>query len=121
MKYRALTRDGDYSFGKAMQDFLSDAEAVAQAIKTNLSLLKDEWWEDTSEGLPLFQNILSQSGTTEHVTAADLLIKARILGTRGVSQIQSFQSSYAKRKYTMDNCTVLTDAGQTVTVMGVTF
>ena len=121
MKYRALDPMGDYSIGKGMQDFLINAAAVGQAIKTNLLLLQGEWWEDTSDGLPLFQNILGQSGTPEHLTATVLLIKERILSTQGVSQIQSFQSSYENRKYTVDNCTVLTNTGQTVTVSGVTF
>ncbi|WP_199242630.1 hypothetical protein [Desulfosporosinus fructosivorans] len=104
-----------------MQDFLADEDAVAQAIKTSLLLLRGEWWEDTGDGLPLFQNILGQSGTQEHLTSTDLLIKDRILSTQGVSQIQSFQSSYANRRYNVENCTVLTNTGQTVTVTGVTF
>jgi len=120
MKYRALDPMGDYSFGKSMQDFLINESAVAQAIKTNLLLLQGEWWEDTSNGLPLFQNILGQSGTPEHLTATDLLTKERILSTQGVSQIQDFQSVYENRRYTVSNCTVLTNTGQTVTVSGVT-
>lgn len=121
MKYRRLDTNGDYSFGRSMQDFLVNADAVAQAIKTNLKFLKNEWWEDTSNGLPLFQNILGQSGTPEHLTATDLLIKERILSTQGVSQIQDFQSSYEKRKYTVSSCTVLTNTGQVVTVSEVNF
>lgn len=119
MKYRTLDSNGDYSFGKSTQDLLLNADAVAQAIKTNLLLLQGEWWEDTSEGLPLFQNILGQSGTPEHLSAADLLIKERILSTQGVSQIQSLISDYENRKYTISNVTVLTTTGLTVTVSGV--
>lgn len=121
MKYRALDQNGDYSFGKSMQNFLTDTNAIAQAIRTNLLLLRGEWWEDTSDGLPLFQGILGQSGTPEHLSAADLLIKERILGTQGVSQIQDFQRSYENRKYTVVSCSVLTSTDQTVTVSGVIF
>lgn len=121
MKYRALDSNGDYRFGKSIQDFLTDVEAVAQAIKTNLLLLQGEWWEDTSAGLPLFQNILGQSGTPDHLNAADLLIKERILSTKGVAEIQSFQSSYVNRRYVISGCTVLTNMGQAVPVSEVVF
>ncbi|MDQ7094225.1 hypothetical protein REC12_11555 [Desulfosporosinus sp. PR] len=117
MKYRSLDSNGDYTMGN-MQAFLSDIDAVVQAIKTNLLLLKGEWWEDTSEGLPLFQNILGQPGTSEKISAADLLIKERILATQGVLDIINFQSSYENRKYTVVSCSVNTIYG-TVTVSGV--
>ena len=121
MKYRVLDSNGDYCFGKSMQDFLTGTEAVAQAIKTNLKLLQNEWWEDMSNGLPLFQHILGQSGTQDRLNATDLLIKSRILSTTGVAEIQSFQSSYEDRKYTVSSCTVLTNTGQSVTVSEVVF
>lgn len=121
MKYRKLDAYGDYSFGKSMQDFIIDADAVGQAVKTNLLLLRGEWWEDTTNGLPLFQNIIGQSGTQEHLTATDLLIKTRIIATKGVSNIQDFHSSYENRRYTIERCTVLTNNGQVVTVSGVAF
>lgn len=103
-----------------MQAFLIDADAVAQAVKTNLLLLQGEWWEDTSQGLPFFQSIVGQSGTPDHLSAADLLIKERILSTQGVASIQGFQSSYANRNYTIQNVTVTTTAGQTISLSGVT-
>lgn len=120
MKYRALDSDGDYTMGN-MQVFMIDADAVAQAIKTNLKLLKAEWWEDQSEGLPLFQGILGRPGTPNNLKATDLIIKERILSTQGVSEILSFQSSYTNRQYTVSNCVVKTIYGQTVTVTGVSF
>lgn len=115
MKYRALTSDGDYSFGKNMQDFIADVEAVVQAIKTNLLLLKGEWWEDLSEGLPLFQSIIGP-GTPDHVAATDLLIKERIAKTKGVSEVIDFQSVYesSTRSYAV-SCTVKTTSGNIAT------
>lgn len=121
MKYRALDSKGDYSFGKSMQNFLLDAKAVAQAIRTNLLLLQGEWWEDTGDGLPLFQSIIGQLGIPDRLSTAELLIKERILSTQGVVDILSFESSYEDRKYTMTNVTVTTNRGQIATVSGVTF
>lgn len=115
MIYRALDANGDYSLGKGIQDFLTDAAAVAQAIKTNIQLLKGEWWEDIEEGLPLFQSILSQTGTPENLQAVDMIIKDRISNTQGVASIQSFSSTYINRRYSF-LCTVTTLTGQTATV-----
>lgn len=117
MKYRAIDQNGDYVM-KNMQSFLTDADAVTQAIKTNLLLLQGEWWEDTSNGLPLFQNILGQPGTPDKINAVDLIIKERILATQGVSEIIDFQSSYQNRTYTIEKCSVNTIYG-TATVSGV--
>jgi hypothetical protein len=110
MKYRKLDSGGDYVFGHNMNDFITDTDAVAQAIKTTLQLLEGEWWEDTSIGLPLFQNILGMPGTPENIQAADLLIQGAISNVQGVKSISDFQSSYANRTYSM-RCTVDTIYG----------
>ncbi|MGO4678220.1 hypothetical protein AB4Z40_35775, partial [Bosea sp. 2YAB26] len=109
MRYRKL-RDGDYTFGGNANDFIEGVQAVSQAIKTNLLLLKGEWWESTDEGLPLFQNILGQSGTPEHVQATDLLVQEVILKTPGVTRIKNFKSSYENRSYSL-TCTAETPYG----------
>lgn len=110
MKYRALDSAGDYSFGKSQQNFLADALAVSQAIKTNLLLLYGEWWESIDKGLPLFQNILGQPGAPENVQAADLLVRDVIINTPGVINIKDFKSVYDKRTYSL-TCTAETPFG----------
>ena len=112
MLYRKLDSSGDMVFGNGMNDFYTDAEAVAQAVKTNLLLFQGEWWESTETGLPLFQHILGQSGTPEHVQAADLLVQDVITSTPGVIRINDFKSAYESRKYTM-TCTIQTQYGET--------
>ncbi|EHL08968.1 hypothetical protein HMPREF0322_00391 [Desulfitobacterium hafniense DP7] len=99
MKYRMMDANGDYRFGKNSQDFYIGSEAVAQAILTNLKLLQAEWWEDVEAGLPLFQNILGQSGSKTNLDSVDLIIRDRILATQGVKAIEEFSSSYEKRSY----------------------
>lgn len=107
MRYRILDVNGDYSFGKGQQNFTYGRFAVAQAIKTSLALLKGEWWEDTSAGLPLFQSMLGQPGTTDNIALADLSIKKVINGVTGVTGIQDFTSNYTNRIYTFA-CSVST-------------
>jgi hypothetical protein len=110
--YRRLDSNGDYTFGQSKQNFLSDINAVAQAILTRLRLLKGEWWEDTTEGLPLFQQILGTRGTNKKVV--DSLIRSRILDTTGVSGIETYESTFdgETRAYTF-TATVNTDYGST--------
>ncbi|SFU71288.1 hypothetical protein [Alicyclobacillus macrosporangiidus] len=120
MIYRKLSPTGDYTFGGNANDFYSGTTAVAQAIYTSLRLLQGEWWEDTSRGLPLFQSILGQPGTPEHVRAIDMLVQETILKVQDVVQIKSFQSSYANREYAIQSCIVQTKYGDVV-LEGVTF
>ena len=54
MKYRKQLANGDYSFGNNIQDFYTGQEAIAQAIKTKILLFYGEWWEDISQGIPMF-------------------------------------------------------------------
>lgn len=110
MRYRKQSGDGDYVFGGSANDFLKDTDAVAQAIKTNLLLLKGEWWENTEKGLPLFQNILGRGGAPQNVQAADLLVRDVILGTPGVRGIKDFKSTYEGRTYSL-RCTAETQYG----------
>jgi hypothetical protein len=99
MIYRALTKDGDYSFGASRQNFLQGAEAAAQAILTRLKLLRGEWWEDLSDGLPLWQEMIGKRQPKEFV---DSLVLERIAGTPNVREIVEYESSWDNefRRYT---------------------
>lgn len=109
MKYRRL-ESGDYTFGKGNQNFYNGTVAVSQAIKTRLLLLKNEWWEDTEDGLDLFQNILGKYATESNLHSIDLLIQDRIITTPDVISIENFISSYNNRIYTV-NCIAVTKYG----------
>jgi hypothetical protein len=108
MKYRILDENDDYSFGRGQQNLTYGSYAVAQAIKTRLLLLKNEWWEDIEDGLPLFQEILGKTATKQNIV--DSLIKERILGTKDVTSIDEFSSSYEDRAYSFE-CKVNTKYG----------
>lgn len=99
MIYRRLDDDWDYCFGRGKQNYISDIDAVGQAIKTRLLLLYGEWWEDLSDGLPLWERILGTNGSEENRQAVDLIIRDRISGTDGVSAVIQFESTFEKRIY----------------------
>lgn len=111
MRYRILDENDDYQLGKGQQYFTYGTFAVAQAIKTRLKLLKGEWWEDTEEGLPLFQEILGKQGTKDNLYITDTLIKEKIIGTPNVTSITDFSSTYENRSYSF-SCTVNTKFGE---------
>jgi hypothetical protein len=110
MKYRRLSSTGDYVFGGGKEDYLTDREAVAQAIKTKLLLLLGEWWEDTEDGLPLFQEILRQRATPDRVRAVDLLIRERMSRVPHVTDVETYVSEVVEGEY-RGRYTVQTDFG----------
>lgn len=91
MKYRKLDENGDFS---SRTGFLIDSpEAVAQAIKTRIALLKDEWILDTSVGMPWQQSVVGKHQAREY----DYAIREIILNTKGVKEILSYSSSVVDR------------------------
>lgn len=96
MRYRALTSDGDYTFGQGNKDFLIDIPAaVAQAVQTRLLLLEGEWFLDVTDGTPYATQIL---GTNTQATR-DLAVKRRILQTPGVKSLVSYASQVVDREF----------------------
>jgi hypothetical protein len=82
----------DPQWGLGQANFLSNLEAVQQAINTRLQLFLGEWWASLTDGLPLWQGIAAQSGAAVNQMAA--IITARIQGTPyvtagGVSNVQA--------------------------------
>lgn len=112
MRYRKLDVFGDYSFGKGKQDLTFGIDAVAQAVQTRLNLLKGEWWEDTEDGIPLFEKVLGAPGSQDNIFIIDGILKSRILSTPGVLEIAKFESDFnnSTREYRF-HCTLNTSYG----------
>lgn len=91
MRYRKLDSSRDMTFGAGQADFWRDVpEAPAQAVMTTLSLLRGEWYVDTSAGVPYEGGVLGKytRETTEPV------IREAIAGTEGVTSIDSYVQIY---------------------------
>ena len=97
MRYRALAEDGDMRFGREGIFLVDSPEAVAQAVKTRLNLLRGEWFLDINEGTPYTPEIL---GTLTQGTR-DNAIKTRVLLTPGVTEIVDYSSSIEGRVMTV--------------------
>lgn len=122
MKYRRLDANHDYCFGRGTKDYLEDAvgapNAIQQAIKTMLLLFLGEWWENTQEGLPLWQKILGQRANTKII---DNIIVTRIRelrlpdGNKAIMNVSNVVSDYnaTTREYSF-TCVVDTSFGKLV-------
>lgn len=86
-----------------------------QKLKIRLWLFLGEWYLDTSAGTPFHQNILVKN---PNIPLIDTILKSRILGTEGVTELKSYESAYdsAQRKLEV-TFQAQTDAGL-VTVEG---
>lgn len=87
MRVRKLDENDDMSFGHGDRDYLINSPlAVAQSIKTRLSLWRGEWFLDTEEGMPWLTDILGKPKTPVEY------IRMKILETSGVKEIKSFET-----------------------------
>jgi hypothetical protein len=104
------------TFGNQQADFWRDVpEAPAQAILTRLRLWLGEWFIDVTEGTPYQQAVLGM-----HTSATvEPAIRRRILGTQGVTTIESFDMVRdTENRVVSINAVVNTEYG-TVEVQGV--
>lgn len=97
MKYRKQLADGDYSFGNNIQDFLEGQEAIGQAIKTKILLFYGEWWEDISQGIPMFQSVVGQTNKSNVTNALELLLNERVQEVPGVEVVNEITATISGR------------------------
>ena len=91
MQYRKLNPAGDYTLGSGADFLKNSPETVAQAVLTRLRLWKGEWFIDTADGMPYSSEVLGKRYQRKN---PDSIIKQRILGTPGVSEIVSYSSAF---------------------------
>jgi hypothetical protein len=90
VRYRQLSASGDYVLGSGLSSFyVNSPDAVAQAVKTRLSLWSGEWFLDTTDGTAWPTGVLGRN--TE--STRDAIVRNRILTTPGVNVILSYSSS----------------------------
>lgn len=91
MRYRRLDSKDDFAWGHGQADYLENSpECVAQAVVTRLRLLAGEWFLDLQEGMPYQGRVLGKHTPDTY----NPIIRARILGTQGVTELVSYESLY---------------------------
>lgn len=94
MIVRALDSNGDWTFGKSLNDYLSGNKAIKQNIKTRiLSFLGDCFFEMTA-GIDWF-NLLG----SKNVLGLNLSINSVILNTQGVTGILQLNTTLINRVF----------------------
>lgn len=114
MRVRKLDTNGDIVTSGVT--WATDAEAVAQTVKTRLRLFLGEYFRDITVGVPWFNKANGEAGILTKgysQDAVESLIRSTIAQTEGVLQILSFTSEYdiSKRLFTVET-TILTNYGE---------
>jgi len=76
----------------------SRVDVVAQRLRIRLLTFREEWFLDTSYGVPYFQSIL---GHKIKKSAVDLIFQREILAENGVKELTFFESTFENRKYSL--------------------
>ena len=85
MIVRSIDSEGDWSFGKGRNDYLSANDAIGQNIKTRLQSFLGDCFFAMSAGIDWF-NLLG----SKNIIGLQLSIQATILNTTGVTRIVDF-------------------------------
>lgn len=104
----SLTNDAQIKGGKLA--LASGTSEVVQRVKMRLNWLAEEWFLDTSKGLPWFQSIL---GGKDTATAA-LLVRSQINDTIGVDSVDTVNVRFARRELSI--YAVITVNGQSIPI-----
>lgn len=119
MIVRSLDINGDWTFGKGKNNYLSNNKAIVQSIATRLQSFLGDCFFAVDAGLDWF-NLL---GAKDQL-ALELAVRAVILNTQDVTAIVNVSINLEENtrrinmKYTVE--TVYTAANQSVPVVGVT-
>ena len=91
----------------------SRVDVVAQRLRIRLLTFREEWFLDTSYGVPYFQSIL---GHKIKKSSVDLIFQREILAENGVKELTFFESTFENRKYTLSFRVKVTTGDETETI-----
>ena len=123
MRVRKIGNDGDIVTSGVT--WATDAEAVAQTVKTRLRLFLGEYFRDITVGVPWLDQGNGEAGILAKGFSQDQvesLLRLTIQQTDGVLQILSFSSDYSihTRKISIQT-TILTKYGEASLSYGNTY
>ena len=90
----------------------SRVDVVAQRLRIRLLTWREEWFLDTSYGVP-YWSIL---GRKIIKSAVDLIFQREILAENGVKELTFFESTFENRKYTLSFRVKVTTGDETETI-----
>jgi len=95
------THDIVWNNGPLIKEYTTQpfTQTVGQRLKIRLLTFQNEWFIDTTYGVPFWQRILGIKQTSK--SAVDLIFQQKILEEQGVKEIVSFNSTFVNRKYSL--------------------
>lgn len=104
-----LTADGNLRL-------VYDAEAIGQHARQRLSLFLGEWFLDAESGVDWFGQVMG--ARQDRLAIGEAMVKATILATPGVSEIEEISTRYDRtsRGMIVEKCVVRTVFDETVEV-----
>ena len=107
MTVRALDSNGDIVTSGVQ--FITEQAEIGQTIYTRLRLFLGEYFRDTTDGTPWFEQIL---GKAVNMSAREAVLRKRIANTSGVIRLISFSADFDRDSMTYTvSASVLTQYG----------
>lgn len=94
MTTRALNECNDIFLSVNRIAINTEAEQVAQAVRSRLLFYQGEWFLDLTAGIPYFQQIFQKPA---QIATAESVIKSEILKTKGLNSLTSFSSNFDRQ------------------------
>lgn len=88
-------------------------QTVQQRLYILLHTYLEEWFMDTTYGIPYWQSILGKKTTK---SAVDLIFQQKILAENGVKEITQFNSTFVNRVYSLNFKVRVTTGEETQTI-----
>lgn len=95
------TNDAVFHNGPLTKEYTTQpfTQTVGQRLRIRLQTFLEEWFWDTTYGVPYYQSLLGHKQVSK--TAADLIFQSQILAETGVKEITYFKSTFVNRKYSL--------------------
>lgn len=77
---------------------LGDRDEIAQVLRQELRVFLGEWFLDTDEGIPYFEEILKKN---PNVSTVDAIFKNKILESPGVIELTEYTLDFENRKLSL--------------------
>lgn len=89
-----IDSNGDIALEKNDVVLLTGKDEIAQVLKQELRVFLGEWFLDTREGVPYYQDILKKAPDIGRI---DAVLKNRILSSPGIVELLEFQVELNQR------------------------
>lgn len=110
MSVSRVTADGDWTFGRSLNDYITGSDEIAQNVVTRLRFFQQDWFLDVQAGIDWFTILGSKSN--EQVIRAE--ISRVTLNTQGVTEVNTIEFVVNREQRTLTVNLTYTDIYRTL-------